>query len=49
MLRAEMRAAAVGARFGRGRNRPADENQILEIEPVHPGEIVAAVGARHAA
>src|SRR4030095_8266377 len=45
MVSAEMCAAAVEARFCRGRNGPADENQILEMEPIYPGEVVAAVGA----
>src|SRR5580700_10788089 len=42
---AEMRAAAVFAGERGGDDRPADEDLVLEIEPVHPGEVVGALRA----
>ena len=46
---AEMRAAAVAAEVGGGADGAADQRQVLEIEPVHPGEIVAAAAVGDAA
>ena len=42
-----MRAAAVGARL-RGADRAADQHQVFQVEPVHPGQVVALLGIGHA-
>ena len=48
MVLAEMRAARIGARFGRRADRSAHGDQALEVHPVVPGQIVAKVRARDA-
>src|SRR3954453_18559904 len=41
---AVVRAATVGAGLRGGADRPADQHQIFQIEPVHPGQVVALLG-----
>ena len=49
MILAKMRAAAVGAGLRRRADGAADLNEVFQVQPIGPGQVVTPITVRHAA